>query len=1043
MSVTDFRCLQATFVPRHDAPGQGRLFFWCMPPRRVEYARRAMAALGLIRKGKTPPLGRIDLVIPTPTRNKTDDWEIAGLTAIRLPLMDTIRALVRLDTEEARRQRVSDSVRIWSMAAKLGVELVAAGHMVPILDRNDKDHPYARWAITSMTPETRQRIRALEEALPIAAHSLVLDDGQGHESARRKRKNRRRRQRKVVTPDTTVWKGEVLLRLFLDSVADALVREASPSTSRDRPRKDNRELAAWEFRWRYSLTASEASFEHAGLVEQPLVDEITRWASRVRPRLSTGTAFGAAFQLEEPGSSPEASAYPDMWYLRFLLQANDDPTALLDAQTMWKARTSRVVVGDRTFVNPQEVLLESLADLESHFPPISRALSKRLPEGVALSNAEAWQYISETHNWLRQVGYASAVPHGLASGGRQRLRPRLHVGAEGWSTQPSKVGVQALASFRWQVALGDAEISPEEFRAIAALQQPLVRWRGEWMAVDPEQLQKMKTLFEGAQSTGQMDRSQALAAALTGTVQVDGGEIEVVAEGEIARLIDGLKDRDREPIETPGTFHGELRPYQQRGLTWLAQLTELGFGACLADDMGLGKTIQVIAALLSAVERGTWSSGPALLVCPTSVLGNWEHEFRKFGPSLRVVRYHGRNREQLLEQATSGRDDRVIVLTTYVIARLDNDVLADRTWAWSILDEAQNIKNPTSQQALAIRNIPAERRVALTGTPVENRLAELWSILEFANNGLLGTLPDFRRRFAVPIERFGDQTARDTLRRLVGFFILRRVKSDPNVIQDLPEKQEYKVICSLTREQASVYQATVDQALDKIAETTGVARRGNILALLTRLKQICNHPVHFSKKFDEKLGARSGKLTRLVEMVDEVLAEDERALIFTQYREMGDLLQRHLRERFGVDPPFIHGGVPAEARDRIVAEFQQESDGPPILLLSLKAGGTGLNLTRATHVFHFDRWWNPAVEDQATDRAYRVGQTRNVLVHKLIVMGTVEEKIDEILESKRDLADSIVDGGEAWITELSDTELRELFTLGSSAAIDDDEQEVG
>ncbi len=1046
MSSTDFRSLQATFVPRADAAGQGRLLFWCMPPRRVDYARKALGALGMLRRGKAPPTGRIELTIPTPTRNKSEEWEIAELMAVRLPLIEAVRGLVRLDVDEARRRHVSDSVRIWALAAKLAVELVAAGHVVPLIDRGSRDVPVARWAITTMTPETRDRIAALERALPIAAHALVLDDGVAQDPNRRKRRNRRRRKRKPVSEATTVWRPDVLLRLFLDAVADALVRDAAPSTARDRPRKDNRELPPWELRWRYSLTASDPSFEYAGLVEQPLIDEVQRWAAPVRPKVLTGTPYTIGYQLEPPGSTPEASEFPDAWYLRFLLQANDDPSALVDARTVWQTRAPRLQLGERVFAHPHETLLESLGETARLYGPVGRALHHAQPAGVLVTTEEAWEFIGHIGPILHQFGVGVRVPADLRADGRQRLRLRLHVGSEafeGFGGPPSKVGMQSLATFRWNVALGDHDLTPEEFREIAALRQPLVRWRGEWMAVDPDAIAQMEALFVGADASGQMDRATALAAALTGSMDSEAGEIQVVAEGEIRALVETLRGRDDyRPLPAPKDFEGTLRPYQERGVTWMSMMTDLGFGVCLADDMGLGKTVQVIALLLATLERGSWGDSPALLVCPTSVLGNWERELRRFAPTLKVLRYHGRSRPSTPEELRERFEPGQVVLTTYALARLDAGLLAQIDWSFAIIDEAQNIKNPAAQQAQAIRMLPARRRLALTGTPVENRLTELWSILEFCNPGMLGKLPEFRRRYSVPIERFGDRGARETLRRQVTPFVLRRVKTDPNVIQDLPEKQEYKVYCTLTREQAAIYQAAVDDAMRRIEEATGLARRGNILALLTRLKQICNHPVHFLKEEDGRLVGRSGKLTRLLEMLEEVMAEGDHCLIFTQYKEMGDLLVRHLQERAGFEAPFIHGGVPAEERDRIVHDFQNDPEAAPALVLSIKAGGIGLNLTRATHVFHFDRWWNPAVEDQATDRAYRVGQTRNVQVHKLVCAGTVEEKIDEILESKRGLAD-IVDGeGEGWITEMTDRELRALVSLENTDALDEDELEV-
>ncbi|MFT4703901.1 MAG: superfamily II DNA or RNA helicase, partial [Bradymonadia bacterium] len=813
------------------------------------------------------------------------------------------------------------------------------------------------------------------------------------------------------------------------------------STSKDRPRKDNRELAPWELRWRYSLTAADPTFEWAGLVEQPLADEVLRWAAPVNPTANDGSAFVVTYQLERPGASPETEGYPDAWFLRYMLQANDDPSVIISAQEIWEMGGASIEVQGRTFIRPHQALLESLAESAKIFDGCARSLYAECPYGVVLSTEEAWDFISRVGPVLFQFGLGVRLPRELRSDGQQRMRLKLHVGWDD-AGKPSKVGMNELTQFRWQVALGEHDLTPEEFREIAAMKKPLVQWRGQWMAVDPMAMSEMERLFEGADSTGEMDRPSALSAALAGSMMAGDGEIEVVAEGEIQRLVDALSNReDVKTIKTPKTFKGELRPYQERGLTWLSTMTDLGFGCCLADDMGLGKTIQVIVTLLHQKKMKTWTGNPALLVCPTSVLGNWERELNKFAPSLEVIRYHSRNRAEVLEKLKKSKKKHQVVLTTYVIARMDQEVLAKEDWSHLIIDEAQNIKNPRAQQAIAIRSIPSERRMALTGTPVENRLTELWSILEFVNPGMLGTLRDFQRQFSLPIERFGDSKARDRLRSLVTPFILRRVKTDPNVIQDLPEKQEYKVYCSLTREQATLYQATVDAEMDKIENATGVQRRGSILALLTRLKQISNHPVHFLKD-DTKLTGRSGKLARATEMLEEVIVENDRALIFTQYTEMGHLLVKHFEKELGFETPFIHGGVPIGKREQIVDDFQNDPESPPILLLSIKAGGTGLNLTKATHVFHYDRWWNPAVEDQATDRAYRLGQTRDVQVHKLIASGTVDEKIDEILESKRGLAESIVDGSESWITEMDDGELRELFSLGKSAAIYDDEAEA-
>ncbi|MBN1954149.1 MAG: DEAD/DEAH box helicase, partial [Anaerolineae bacterium] len=480
-------------------------------------------------------------------------------------------------------------------------------------------------------------------------------------------------------------------------------------------------------------------------------------------------------------------------------------------------------------------------------------------------------------------------------------------------------------------------------------------------------------------------------------------------------------------LPPPRGLAGELRPYQLRGYSWLAFLRKWGMGSCLADDMGLGKTIQAIALLLRERERAGDGVPPALVICPTSVVGNWKREINRFAPGLRVMVHHGGDRARGEDfVATAQAHD--VVVCTYGLARRDADDLKQISWSDVILDEAQNIKNPHARQTQAVRSLQAANRVALTGTPVENRLSELWSIMQFLNPGFLGSQAGFRQAFALPIERYQDKTATERLKGLVGPFILRRVKTDATIIQDLPDKLEMKVYCDLTAEQATLYEAVVKESLERIeSEEEGIQRRGVVLGALMRLKQVCNHPAQFLGD-GSVLAGRSGKLDRLGEMLEEALSVGDRALVFTQFAEMGHMLRAHLQSLFGVEVLFLHGGTPQKQRDRMVARFQQGHDAP-VFVLSLKAGGTGLNLTAANHVFHFDRWWNPAVENQATDRAFRIGQTRDVQAHKFICAGTLEERIDALIESKKALAESVVGAGENWLTELSTDELRDVMQL--------------
>ena len=509
----------------------------------------------------------------------------------------------------------------------------------------------------------------------------------------------------------------------------------------------------------------------------------------------------------------------------------------------------------------------------------------------------------------------------------------------------------------------------------------------------------------------------------------------MAADGWLGDLLSGEADERLTPAETPAGFHGTLRPYQQRGLSWLSFLGRLGIGAVLADDMGLGKTVQLLSMLWAErVEHAAVrenSAGPTLLICPMSLTGNWQREAERFTPGLAVHVHHGADRlaGDELAAALAGAD---LVITTYQTAVRDLPALSQVRWTRVVCDEAQAIKNHLSRQAKAVRSLPAASRIALTGTPVENQLSELWSIMEFANPGMLGAEKAFRERYAVPIERHGSEEAARELRRVTQPFVLRRLKTDRSIISDLPDKQEMKVWCNLTQEQASLYAATVADMLSRIdGASDDITRRGLVLATMAKLKQVCNHPAHLLGD-GSRLPGRSGKLARLEELCEEIVAEGDKALCFTQYAEFGRMLQPYLAARTGCPVLFLHGGTAKKQRDAMVARFQ-ESGEPMLFLLSLKAGGTGLNLTAANHVIHVDRWWNPAVEDQATDRAFRIGQRRDVQVRKFVCVGTLEERIDAMIEQKKALAEQVVGTGEGWLTGLSTSALREVLTLSPEA----------
>ncbi|MBI2942526.1 MAG: DEAD/DEAH box helicase [Chloroflexi bacterium] len=887
----------------------------------------------------------------------------------------------------------------------------------------------AGWMPLLQHVDDRQRLALLAANMPPICRALAEGRGDGG----------KREEGSCVAPlssprpaSARAPAAEALLGDFLAAAMDGLIRRWLADDAFSSLRVPPWGPAAPRG-WLAGLTLLDGLIAGSDYELRAFADALAHWVEPVRAG-PEAAAFHTCFRLEppEPGGGGEAVSAPDpgqaAWALRFFLQAADDPSLLVPAGQVWRERGQVLRFLSRRVENPQERLLADLARAARLFPPIDASLRSTHPEVCGLTTAEAYQFLREVAPLLAESGLGVLVPPWWEKR-TARLGVRLRMRAD--TARRGILNRESLVQYDWQVALGDEPLSPEEFERLAALKAPLVQIRGQWIELSPEQIERAIQFWESRRARGELALAEALRLALGAEGATDGLPlVGVEAEGELGDLVERLGQGERvAELPPPAKLHATLRPYQVRGFSWLAFLTERGFGACLADDMGLGKTLELIALLLQQRQQQD-TSVPTLIICPTSVIGNWRRELERFAPSLRVMVHHGAGR--LAGEAfgeTARQHD--VVLSTYPLVYRDQEALASVTWGGVVLDEAQNVKNPSAKQTQAVRQLRGDFRAALTGTPVENRLTELWSILEFLNPGYLGSAEGFRRQFAIPIERWQDAAAAGRLRRLVQPFILRRVKTDPTVIQDLPEKQEMKVYCTLTKEQATLYEAVVQEMLQKIDETEGIQRRGTVLSALLRLKQVCNHPAQFLGD-RSPLPGRSGKLMRLEEMLEEVLAEGDRALVFTQFAEFGERLHEHLQSAFGREVLYLHGDVPQRARDQMVQRFQDQN-GPPIFLLSLKAGGVGLNLTRANHVFHFDRWWNPAVENQATDRAFRIGQTRNVQVHKYLCVGTLEERIDELIESKRALAENVIGAGEGWLTELSTDELRDLFRLSQEA----------
>ncbi|MEU2427008.1 DEAD/DEAH box helicase [Streptomyces sp. NPDC007851] len=774
----------------------------------------------------------------------------------------------------------------------------------------------------------------------------------------------------------TLPQPEALIRSFLDAVADTLPRTPAAPHTTGRP-----------------FAAREA---------QRLPDA-HEWAAEVAAGMDAGVRISLRLDLSAYDLFDDSEDAHRAGAAVVQVHSLADPTLVTDAAALWAGR-SDAAFGPRARVDAALAVRRAARV----WPPLDRLAEQDVPDVLALSEEELGELLGVAATRLAAAGVAVHWPRDLAQDLTAAAVVRTAPGSATDGT--GFFEGEELLQFRWQLALGGDPLSEAEMDALAEAHRPVVRLRDRWVLVDPALVRKARK-----RELGLLDPVDALSVALTGEAEVDGETVEAVPVGVLAALRDRLTAGIR-PAEPPAGLRATLRDYQLRGLAWLDLMTSLGLGGCLADDMGLGKTITVIALHLKRAR-----TEPTLVVCPASLLGNWQREIARFAPGVPVRRFHGPDRS--LDGLDGG-----FVLTTYGTMRATAARLAEQAWGMVVADEAQHVKNPYSATAKALRTIPSPARVALTGTPVENNLSELWALLDWTTPGLLGPLKSFRARHARAVENGEDDEAVARLARLVRPFLLRRKKSDPGIVPELPPKTETDHPVPLTREQAALYEAVVRESLLAIETADGIARRGLVLKLLGALKQICDHPALYLKEEAraDGLAARSGKLTLLDELLDTVLAEDGSALVFTQYVGMARLITAHLRTR-AVPVDLLHGGTPVPERERMVDRFQ--AGATPVLVLSLKAAGTGLNLTRAGHVVHFDRWWNPAVEEQATDRAYRIGQTQPVQVHRLVTEGTVEDRIAEMLEAKRALADAILGTGEAALTELTDRELSDLVSL--------------
>jgi superfamily II DNA or RNA helicase len=1047
VAVVEFSAdTQATYLPA-DPPREGVLALW-----------------GDDVAGGTT----IELVLPRGAK--------FARTKVDAELVPLERALPRL---LAVGEEASPAVAAWAAAVNAGVNLVARGRLRPAVSPAGA----AAWRIGPLDAADEELLRGLAGALPPEAYALPLTG---------------LKRIRLHSPDS-------LVRALWDATADLLVRSPAAPVGAGDPAFAAREPAL-------------------------LGPDGAAWLAELEAREPRGVQVLLRVEGRDDDSFAGVLA----------VRSLAEPSLVVEAATLWDAPDA---VLNRLGDQVETQLLLGLRRGARAWAPLGRVLAQPAPAELPLSDDEVVDLLTDGSRELGGAGIEVLWAKGLFAG---EVKAKASATQAPASVTGPEFALRSLLEFRWQLSLGGEQLTEAEVAALAEAKRPLVRLRGQWVRVDPQLLARVRS------RTRRLDAGEALAAALTGELELDGERVEFAAPPVLGGLAERIRDRAGTAVAPPPGLHATLRPYQQAGLAWLATMTGLGLGACLADDMGLGKTIQLIALHLhrralaagqlpatelradppepdlgdrsrlveASVDPGGSRSGshtslgegladlaepdlggrprlveaaaspagprsgshsglggdladqaepdlggrphlaeaaaspagpplsgshsglgeaaaepgepapeappagggPTLVLCPTSLLGNWEREFARFAPDIPVRRFHGGRRH--LDDLASDE----VVLATYGVLRRDRETLSEVDWGLVAADEAQHVKNPLSATAKELRKLPAQAKVALTGTPVENRLTELWSIVDWTTPGLLGPLDRFRRTVARPIERDRDKAVTERLAATVRPFLLRRRKTDPDIAPELPRKTETDRFVPLTAEQTTLYEAVVRENLAEIRETQGIKRRGQVLQLLTELKQICNHPAQFLKEPHGTLTGRSGKLAAFEELLDVILDEGESVLVFSQYVRLCRLLERRLAER-GLPTELLSGESSPAKRQDMVDRFQAGEI--PVFLLSLKAGGVGLNLTRATHVIHYDRWWNPAVEDQATDRAYRIGQDRPVQVHRLIAEGTLEERIAQVLEKKRGLAESIVGAGEDWITELSDDELADLVRLGS------------
>ncbi len=898
----------------------------------------------------------------------------------------------------------------WTSILNFSASLVTRQKYLPSIILK-KDDAYGRWEPLYIA-EDQKILTKLSQSMPSVARAISV----GNEDS---------------PPDTAP------IAMIKDSIGDfvdfLLRTPVADIESQPKKNKPRRSFDSVHDAWFNALRTEDAQIDADENEIYELRSKLAEWRRPVR--VMSTAKFRLCFRLEEPQKLETAGANvkiaTENWFVRYLLQPYDEPSLFFEANDIYKVKGKRVELIKKHGTNAKEIFLSSLGQACGICPGIAGSLEQAEPDGYCMETSEAYEFLTQKAMTLEDSGFCVILPAWWS-----RKGTKTKVTAKAKVKSPKMIGksglsLGSLVQFDWELALGGQKLGIRELQSLAKFKAPLVQIRGQWVELNAEEIKNAIDFWKqkGSSETSLMDIVKMSIGAGESTGGVDVETIE--AKGLIADLLENLNSRtDLEELPQPQSLLGTLRPYQLRGFSWLSFLRYYGLGACLADDMGLGKTVQTLA--LIERDRVEGNKQPVLLICPTSVTGNWKKESEKFTPKLPVMVHHGIQRKKD-KKFVKEAQKHSLVISSYGLLQRDFNFLKDVPWAGVILDEAQNIKNPETKQSKSARSIKADYRIALTGTPVENNVGDLWSIMEFLNPTFLGSQAAFKRDFFYPIQTRQDRDASEKLKKITAPFILRRLKTDKSIISDLPEKMEMITYCNLTKEQASLYAAVLKDTEDALTDSEGIKRKGVILATMSKLKQVCNHPAQFLGD-NSRIDNRSGKLNRLTEMLEVILESNERALIFSQFSEMGNILKRHLQDKFGREVLFLHGGVPKKKRDLMIERFQSNGNSmTPFFILSLKAGGTGLNLTNANHVFHFDRWWNPAVENQATDRAFRIGQAKDVHVYKFVCAGTMEDSINEMIERKKAIAENVVGTGEGWLTELSNKELKNIFKLRKDA----------